>query len=687
MERDIQDILWVAVCAALVFVMQLGFLCLETGLTRSKNNINVAMKNLADFAVSTAVFWAVGFALMFGVSAHGWIGQGGFAPTLTTEDVWRSIFFLFQVMFCGTSVTILSGSVAERLNFRSFLLIVVVIAGLIYPLFGHWVWNGNQHGEAQGWLAQLGFVDFAGSSVVHSLGGWVALALLLIIGPRQGRFPPDKPPQKIPAANIPMAALGVMLLWLGWFGFNGGSTLALNPAIAPVLINTLLAGTAGPLAALLLSWWLHQRSDVEYLLNGVIAGLVAITASCHAVSTSSALLIGAIGGAVMVAADALLVRWHIDDAVGAVPTHLAAGIWGTLAVALFGDPLLLDTGLDRWQQLLVQGLGILVCAGWAGGISFGLLWMFNRWSPLRVSAETERIGLNIAEHHASSDLLELLLAMEQQAQSKDMSQRMPVEPFTEVGQIAARYNATMQALEQTTRQHEAMIQTTIDAIVFFQNQNQAITAVNPAAEILFGYPQSQLLGRSVTVLLAPGEMLPAPDGDAIYHELTALHAEGFTFPVETTLTIAEAGGEDFGIGIFRDISERKYTQETLQQRDAILESVSFAAHQLLELGEFDGHIEGALQRLGQATQVSRVYIFELRLDDDHDMRMYPMYEWVADGVAPKKHRADIQGLSCRHGPFQRWSQFCYKASQFMGISAPSPKQRSRSSNHSRFTHC
>src|SRR3972149_6035643 len=244
MEKSLMDIFWVLICAGLVFLMQAGFTCLESGLTRSKNSINVAIKNITDFGISTILFWAIGFALMFGTSHGTWIGSTGFFLPLD-EGTWPTTFFLFELMFCATAVTIVSGATAERLRFGSYIIISIISSGLIYPTFGHWAWNGAQQGIFSGWLGMRGFVDFAGSTVVHSVGGWISLAALLVIGPREGRFPKVEVYKKIHGSNLPFSVLGVLLLWIGWFGFNGGSTLALNDQVAGIVTDTFLSGAAG----------------------------------------------------------------------------------------------------------------------------------------------------------------------------------------------------------------------------------------------------------------------------------------------------------------------------------------------------------------------------------------------------------------------------------------------------------
>jgi Amt family ammonium transporter len=390
---------------------------------------------------------------MFGTSVSGWIGSTEFLLSLD-EGPWTNAFFLFEIMFCATAVTIVSGATAERLRFRSYIIISIILAGLIYPIFGHWVWSGIQTGISSGWLGMMGFVDFAGSTVVHSVGGWVALAALLVIGPREGRFPLVGTHMKIHGSNLPLSVLGVLLLWIGWFGFNGGSTLALNDQVSGIITNTFLAGASGAMVTLTIGWILRKQADAELVIFGSIAGLVAITASAHAVSTVSSLTIGGIGGAVMLGVDYFLEYLHIDDAVGAIPVHLGAGIWGTLAVAIFGKPELLNTGLNIWKQLLIQAIGVGVCFIWTFGTSYAFFLLINRFFPLRVTPEDEYIGLNVSEHGATTELLDMFRTMDSQARTGDMSLRVPVEPFTEIGQIAQHYNWVMDALEKESAKTE-----------------------------------------------------------------------------------------------------------------------------------------------------------------------------------------------------------------------------------------
>lgn len=462
------NVIWVVGCAGLVLLMQPGFMCLESGLTRSKNSINVAIKNLADLGVSICFFWCFSYALMFGASAAGWLGVDGFFLNIESDPK-LAAFFLFQMMFCGTATTIVSGALAERLRFQGYVAIAMLISGVIYPLYGHWAWNGTQSGNLTGWLGQIGFVDFAGSTVVHSVGGWVSLAALLVVGPRMARLDPAEVDgqylvgkrrsplvTKIHGSNLPFSVLGVMLLWVGWLGFNGGSTFALNNQVPAIIVHTVLAGGAGMMSAAVLGWRRQRALEAETLMNGSIAGLIAITASCHAVSTPIAVLIGAIGGAVMLLGTHVLEYYGIDDGVGAVALHGATGVWGTLAVALFGDLALLGTGLSRYQQLGVQLIGIVTAFIWAFGLTFIILNGLNRLFPLRVSTEEEALGLNVTEHKAKTEVYELFRVMDEQAATRNLNLRVPEQPFTQVGKIAHHYNRVIASLEDHSQQIKAL---------------------------------------------------------------------------------------------------------------------------------------------------------------------------------------------------------------------------------------
>lgn len=448
------DVLWVLTCGFLVTLMQGGFTCLESGLVRSKNSINVAIKNLVDFCISLSLYALFGFGLMFGASYSGLFGTDHFLVGNGAVGGDLSFFF-FEAVFCGTAATIVSGAVAERMRFFGYILTTIILAGTIYPIVGHWAWAMNEAGEMVGWLGKMGFKDFAGSSVVHSVGGWIALAALIIIGPRIGRFGENSHP--IEGHSLPIATVGVFLLWFGWFGFNGGSTLRLSNDIPLIIVNTAMAGAVGGISALVASWLRDGQPLVDRVMNGVIAGLVGITAGCNLVEPSSAMAIGVVSGLIVVYCAPLLERRLIDDAIGAVSVHLIAGIWGTLAVALFAPAGSWGSELTRLDFFLVQLLGVIVIGAYSFGFGFLLLWLLNKLIPLRVSAEDERIGLNISEHGAGTSILDLITQMDEQARSGNFSKPVDVEPETDAAPIAAFYNAVLEKfLLETSRRQMAM---------------------------------------------------------------------------------------------------------------------------------------------------------------------------------------------------------------------------------------
>lgn len=450
MEFDRLDLVWVLVSAALVLSMQLGFLCLESGFVRAKNSINVAVKNTLDFCVAAMVFWAFGFALMFGQSTSGLIGASDFFVG-DFKNSGDAGYFLFQVVFCGTAATIVSGAVAERTRFIAYLGITFVISGIVYPVFGHWAWGGAFGGYEPGWLARLGFVDFAGSTVVHSIGAWTALAAVLVIGPRQGVFEDSGSP--IRGGNLPLAAAGVLILWFGWWGFNGGSTLSMNDSVPIILLNTNLAAAAGGLGGLLYSFWTLRVGSVTLILNGIVGGLVAITANCHLVEPSVGVFIGFTGGIISGVGFKWLQKLKVDDVIGAVPAHGFAGAWGTLAVAL-GHQEFFPLGHTRFEQFGVQLLGVISAFCWTFPLVFLVLKLVSKRFALRVSAEEERLGLNVVEHGASTELIDLLEQMGRHQASGDFRNEVEVEPNTEVGQIAREYNRVISAVRNEMEARE-----------------------------------------------------------------------------------------------------------------------------------------------------------------------------------------------------------------------------------------
>ena len=447
------DYVWVMVAAAMVFMMQPGFMCLESGLARAKNSINVSIKNLADVLIAIAAFWIVGFGLMFGISHTGLFGTTEFMSDFADKP-WFALFFVFQAVFCGTAATIDSGAVAERTRFLAYLFMSAVVSAFIYPIFGHWAWGGMLHTGSQGWLGSLGFVDFAGSTVVHSVGAWVALAGVIIVGPRIGKFDENGKPQRIHPHSLPFAFLGTFLLFFGWFGFNCGSTLSATPKIASIAMTTVIAAAFGGITSTVADKFLSKdkRPHAEMMANGVIGGLVAITAGCASVSPFSAAIIGSVAG--LVVYGGILFLEHIlklDDVVGAIPVHGFCGVWGTLAVALFMRyELLTQTGLTRLELFTVQAIGVAACFVWTFGLAWLTLKTFNRFIAIRVTEEDEQAGLNVAEHGAVSTLLDLATGMHQAALSTtyDESLKVTVEKGTEVGDLAEAFNNLIDTIRQ-----------------------------------------------------------------------------------------------------------------------------------------------------------------------------------------------------------------------------------------------
>ena len=390
------NIVWTCIAAFLVFFMQAGFAMVEAGFTRAKNAVNILMKNLMDFSVGTIAFFLIGFGLMFG-KTNGLFGTTLFGLSGVEPGAdWNWTFLIFQTVFAATAATIVSGAMAERTKFVGYLVYSFFITLFIYPIFGSWAWGSLLDGG--GWLENLGFMDFAGSTVVHSIGGWLALAGAIILGPRIGKYGPDGKPKAILGHNIPLAALGVFILWFGWFGFNPGSTTVGDGSIGYIAVTTNLSAAAGAIVAMCVSWVIMKKPDASMALNGALAGLVSITAPCNAVTPVGAILIGVVGGALVVFAVMFIDRvLKIDDPVGAVSVHGVCGVWGTLATGLFN----MESGLfygGGLKQLGVQALGAGAAFVWAFGLGLILFYAISKTIGLRVTPEEEIKGLDIGEH-------------------------------------------------------------------------------------------------------------------------------------------------------------------------------------------------------------------------------------------------------------------------------------------------
>ncbi|MBN1344307.1 MAG: ammonium transporter [Phycisphaerae bacterium] len=406
------NIVWTCVAAFLVFFMQAGFAMVEAGFTRAKNAVNIIMKNLMDFAIGSLVFFLVGFGLMFGATKTGWIGTTHFAISDIVKEggsSWGYTFLIFQTVFAATAATIVSGAMAERTKFSGYLCYSFFICLFIYPIFGKWAWGSLLMDSGKGWLENVGpgFCDFAGSTVVHSIGGWLALAGAIVLGPRLGKYGPGKRPNAIPGHNITLAALGVFILWFGWFGFNPGSTTTGDGEIGRVAVTTNIAAAAGAVMAVFVSWIKFGKPDASMGLNGALAGLVAITAPCYTVTPFGAMIIGLIAGALVVFSVMFIDRvLKIDDPVGAVSVHGVCGAWGTLSCGLFNAEKVLGTGDacggllygGGFAQLGAQLVGMGTAFVWAFGLGLVLFYVLKVTVGLRVSKEEELRGLDIGEH-------------------------------------------------------------------------------------------------------------------------------------------------------------------------------------------------------------------------------------------------------------------------------------------------
>jgi len=402
MELLTTNNVWMMICTALVFFMHLGFAFLEIGLTRQKNTINVLFKNIFIITIGLLLYCLIGFNLMYPGEFNGFLGFAGFGldSPLTTEGgldlaynegytYWTD--FLFQGMFAATAATIVSGAVAERIKIGPFMTFVILYVGLVYPIAGSWKWGG-------GFLDKLGFYDFAGSTLVHSVGGWAALVAVWLLGARIGKFKEGKT-AVILGHNIPLATAGVLILWLGWFGFNGGSVLSADPSLTSLtLVTTCLAAAAGGVGAFMLSTILYKNYDLTMFLNGILGGLVGITAGANQMSPTDAILIGGIAGAIIVLAVSFIDRLRLDDPVGAIAVHLICGIWGTLAVGIFGN-------MAGWDQFTYQLAGVGSYAAICIISTFLILFILKKTVGIRVSEKEELEGLDIHEHgmHAYAD--------------------------------------------------------------------------------------------------------------------------------------------------------------------------------------------------------------------------------------------------------------------------------------------
>ena len=398
-SEDVQtnlDIVWICIATVLVFFMKAGFIMVEIGFTKAKNAVNAIMKNMMDFAVSSIAFWVIGFGIMFGTS-NGLFGTDGFFlhDYADSRDPWLFAFWMYQLVFVSSTAAIVSGAMAERTRFFASLMFTVFMSAFIYPIFGSWVWGSFYHGG--GWLENLGFKDFAGSTVIHAIGGWAGLAGTMVLGPRMGKFRRDGTINPILGHNLPLAALGTLILWFGWYGFNAGNTLEGGSKIANIMINTTLSGSAAAVSGMITAWFRFGKPDVGMTLNGALSGLVAITAGCADEEPVWAVVTGIVAGIIVVFSVIQFDRLKIDDPVGAVSVHGVCGVWGTVALGMF------KTGeMFNLHNIGIQILGSVIAFVWAFFVSYGIFMFIKKAIGLRVTEEEEYQGLDYSEHTAAA---------------------------------------------------------------------------------------------------------------------------------------------------------------------------------------------------------------------------------------------------------------------------------------------
>lgn len=484
--------IWTLVAAALVLLMQVGFLMLEAGYVRSKNSISVAQKNISDFLLAAIAFYLFGFGLMFGHTINGWVG-GDYFLWHTTDD-WHYTFFVFQVVFVGTAATIVSGSVAERMRFEVYLIAAIFISLVIYPVFGHWAWGNLLNTDNSTILSSRGFIDFAGSTVVHSIGAWTGLAAIMVLGPRIGKFNPDGTPNRIQGHSMVLATGGALILWIGWVGFNGGSTTAGTSAVAKIVANTIIAAVFAGTVSILLG----KFKDGLYLpsrpVNGSLAGLVGITAGCDAMDPLGASIVGIICGIVVIYSEDFIEKvLKLDDVVGAISVHGVSGALGTLLVAPLALPEKL-TAASRLEQFWVQLYGVVLAFVWAFSMAYVFFKILNYFYPIRVSKEDEERGLNETEHGATLGTAILQKALKNITKGKgNLSVRLDESSGDESADIARIINPFLEKVEK-------MYSMTSDYAAIGLNNELRVVFINDAAELKLkeiGYDFQQLLTGSM----------------------------------------------------------------------------------------------------------------------------------------------------------------------------------------------
>ena len=542
------NLIWIVAAAAMVFFMQIGFTAFETGSVQAKNAISVSLKNITICILCAVFYFLVGFALMFGKDRLELVGSSHFLFFGLDEIPLGYAFAFFQVVFASTAATIITGAMAERTRLVTHIWSTILMVCLVYPIFGHWVWSGSFHHEQAGWLAKIGFIDFAGSTVVHSIGAWFGLAGAMLVGPRIGKYNKDGTVNKMGSHNIPLATIGTLFLWFGWFGFNGGSTLRADAVVSITIINTNIAAGAGGVACLLFGWLRAKKFDAEAILLGILGGLVAITAGSNLVEPWGALIIGSVAGSlVLIGYDLLDKILKIDDPVGAITVHGFGGVIGTIAVALLAPADTLNHG--RLLQVGVQFLGITVAFAWAFGLGFLFFWVGNKIVRIRSEPEEEMKGLNLAEYEDVTAWLNLT----QIHRLQDLNVLLEEK----VG------DRTQQLLK--AKKYTESIILSMREMLIVTDINWYIRDVNPTLETLLGYKKEELIGKPVSILTEEGEKLfkdytlkKLQEGGGVVHDYRVNFITKYNKKVPVAFTgslMTDDAGHPLGmVGIARDMS-------------------------------------------------------------------------------------------------------------------------------------
>ncbi len=663
------DFIWLMIAAALVLLMQVGFMLLEAGMVRSKNSVNVAQKNMLDFVFSVIMFASVGFMFAFG-SGNGYgIGIDPRLFMLQDLDEWGIGFFAFQVMFCGTAATIVSGAVAERMPLAAYILCSILIAALVYPTFVHWSWGAALVDNPSAFLGNMGFVDFAGSTVVHSTGAWIALAACIIIGPRLGRFTEDGKPIRIQGHSPVLATAGAFLLFVGWIGFNGGSTAAAVPEIAHIVANTVLAAGTGGAAGYLEGIRQDRLILPEKAFSGMVGGLVAVTAGCMVLTPAGALLVGALGGLAAVSSNkALESRLKIDDAVGAIGVHGVAGLVGTLSIPFLAPLEHLPTG-SRLSQFAVQSLGVGINFAWAFTLGLTFFWLLGKVMRIRVGCEGEQLGLNEAEHSTRFGIGHVEDAYAQLIGGKtDLSLRLPVIQGDEAERLSDLFNQLMDSIqneelarnyavekkrsEEEAERLSALANATFEAIVI--TVAGCVVDGNAALQDLLGTSIESLKGRKFDRLFSTPTFASAlsetPEDQGLCdilanesgpYEMVALHAEGVRIPVEVRTREIVYRGEHTCVSAVVDLRERKKAEARIRhlaQHDPLTDLPNRAV--------FTDRLKESLDtlRVSESSGVTAVLLVDLdRFKDINDLHGHPVGDRVIQVTAERMRQAVREG--------------------------------------------